>query len=130
MNDNRIKDKENIKGKDKYLPFVNREQCSKIPLSEILRIEQSSRIVIIVTEGATLRKYGKLQDIEEYLDERFYHCLKKMIINFQQVSSMKDQTIYFKNGDKIYLGRQNFVRTKQSFAIYIKNPCNFNDFIV
>ena len=32
---------------------------------------------------------------------------------------MKDQTIYFKNGDKISLGRQNYVRTKQAFAAYL-----------
>ncbi len=105
---------------DKYLPFVNRQQCSKIPLREILRVEQNGRLVTIVTEKGILEKYGKIQEVEEYLDERFYHCLKKTIINFEQVSSMKEQTIFFKNGDKIFLGRENFVRTKQSFAIYIK----------
>ena len=84
----------------------------------------------IVTEKETYCSYDKIKNVEKYLDGRFYYCLKTIIINFQQVSVMRDQTIYFKNGDNILLGRQNYIRTRQAFAVYIKNPCNFNNFIV
>ena len=115
---------------DKYIPFVSRQQCCKIPLEEILYIEQQGREVFIVTDKITYRQYGKFSDLEDYLDERFFCCLKTMAINFSNVISMREQAIKFKNGKEIYLGRQNFVRTKQSFAIYIKNPCNSNGFVV
>lgn len=113
-----------------FLPFVNREQCCKIWLDDIFYIKQEGRLLYVVTENETFCNYQKIDDILVFLDERFYRCLKKILINFQNVSAMKDQTIYFKNGDKIFLGRQNYIHTKQTFVAYIKKPCNSNDFIV
>lgn len=115
---------------ESFLPFINREQCCKIWLKDIMYIRQDGRMTNIVTENETFCSYDRIKDMEKYLDDRFYYCLKTIIINFQQVSVMKDQTIYFKNGDHIVLGRQNYIRTRQTFAAYIKNPCNFNDFVV
>ena len=84
-------------------------------------IMQEGRMTNIVTEKETFCSYSKIKHFEQYLDmdRRFYYCLKSIVINFQQVSVMKGQTIYFKNGDKISLGRQNYVRTKQAFAAYL-----------
>ncbi len=115
---------------DKYLPFVTRDICRKIRLQDILRIEQRGRLVAIVTEKDVYEKYGRIEDLEQYLDDRFYHCLKNVIINFQQVSMMKNQTIYFKNSEEYFLGRQSYIKARQTFAIYIKNPCNCNGFVV
>ena len=86
--------------------------------------------VAIVTENDVFERYGRIEELEPYLDERFYHCLKTVIINFQQVSMMRDQTIFFRNSEKIFLGRQNYIKARQTFAIYIKNPCNCNGFVV
>ena len=115
---------------NRYIPFVSRDKCCKIMLSDILYIEQNKREVLIVTEEETFRRYGKLSELESYLDERFFFCLKTLVINFSNVVSMKDQTIKFLNGEEIFLGRQNFVRTKQSFAVFIKKACNSNGFVV
>ena len=115
---------------DKYLPFVRRDVCCKILLKDIMRIEQRGRIVAIVTENDVFERYGRIEELEPYLDERFYHCLKTVIINFQQVSMMRDQTIIFRNSEKIFFGRQNYIKARQTFAIYIKNPCNCNGFVV
>ena len=106
---------------DNFVPFINREQCCKIWLCDILYIMQEGRMTNIVTEKETFCSYSKIKHFEQYLDmdRRFYYCLKSIVINFQQVSVMKGQTIYFKNGDKISLGRQNYVRTKQAFAAYL-----------
>lgn len=118
------------KNMDKYLPFVRRDVCCKILLKDIMRIEQRGRMVAIVTENDIFERYGRIEELEPYLDERFYHCLKTVIINFQQVSMMRDQTIFFRNSEKIFLGRQNYIKARQTFAIYIKNPCNCNGFVV
>ena len=115
---------------ERFLPFVTRTQCCKIWLRDILYIRQDGRMLYAVTESEIFGRYDKIKSVEKYLDRRFYPCMKSLIINFQQVSIMKDQTIFFKNGEIIPLGRQNYVHTKQAFALYIKNPCNFNDFIV
>ncbi|MBR5229267.1 MAG: LytTR family transcriptional regulator DNA-binding domain-containing protein [Firmicutes bacterium] len=115
---------------DKYIPFVTRQKCCKISLEEVLYIEQIGREVMIVTEKTTYRQYGKITQLQQYLDESFFNCLKTMIINFSNVVSMQDQTVKFKDGTEIFLGRQNFVRTKQTFAVFIKKACNSNGFVV
>ena len=43
-----------------------------------------------------------------------------VIINFEQVQAMRDQTIYFENGKSFALGRTNYISTKQAFAAYLK----------
>lgn len=104
---------------ESFLPFINREQCCKIWLNDIMYIRQEGRMTSIVTEKETYCSYEKLKDMEAHLDKRFYYCLKKVIINFENVAVMKEQTIYFKNGDIIALGRQNYVHTRQAFAAYL-----------
>ena len=106
---------------EKFLPLVNREYCCKIWIRDILYIEQTGRTVNIVTENKTFYDYNKIKNLELYLDEYFVHCLKGTVVNFDQIESMKDQCIIFKNGTKYLLGRQSFVHTKQTFVFYMKN---------
>ena len=49
-----------------------------------------------------------------------FSCLRLVIINFEQVQAMRDQTIYFENGKSFALGRTNYISTKQAFAAYLK----------
>jgi len=105
---------------DKYIPFINRQLCCKIPLGEIMYIEQQGRKIMIVTDKTVYRKYGKISDYKECFDSRFFYCLQSVVINFANVLSMREQAIKFVNGEEIYIGRQNFVRTKQTFAVYLK----------
>ena len=102
-----------------FLPYINSHQCCKIWLSDIMYIMQEGRTTNIVTEKETYCSYGKIKEMERHLDNRFYYCLKKVMINFENVAAMKDQTIYFKNGEMITLGRQNYVHTRQAFAAYL-----------
>lgn len=106
---------------DKFLPLVNREYCCKIWVDEILYIEQICRTINIVTEKGTFYDYEKIVNLYPYLDEYFVHCLKNTVVNFNQVQSMMNQTITFKNGTTFTFGRQNFIITKQKFVLYMKN---------
>ena len=45
--------------------------------------------------------------------------MKGMVVNFDRVSSMKDQIIYFRNGMQYMLGRTNYLKTKQTFVNYM-----------
>ena len=115
----RMKVIERRKPMEKFIPLVERTQCCKVPLDDILYIQQSGRITRIVTENEVYSKYCKAQEYKPYLDKQFFPCLKNLFLNFDQVRAMKDQTIYFKNGSSFGLGRENYVRTKQAFAAYL-----------
>ena len=49
----------------------------------------------------------------------FDFIMKGMVVNFDRVSSMKDQIIYFRNGMQYMLGRTNYLKTKQTFVNYM-----------
>lgn len=108
---------------DKFVPVVNRRDCCKVPLEDILYIESEGRRIRIVTDDKVFCMYAKLCDMEPYFEDdvRFFPCIKGMFVNFDHVSSMKDQTIFFRNGTKYILGRTNFLRTKQTFVGYLRN---------
>ena len=105
---------------EKYIPIIRRTDCCKVPVSDILYIQQRGRVTNIVTEQETFSQYAKAGDYEGYLDRRFFRCLRSVIINFEQVQAMRDQTIFFQNGKSVELGRSNYVSTKQAFAAYLK----------
>ena len=105
---------------EKYIPIITRTDCCKVPVSDILYIRQHGRVTNIVTEAETFSQYAKAGDYVEYLDRRFLRCLRSVIINFEQVQAMRDQTIYFENGKSFALGRTNYISTKQAFAAYLK----------
>ena len=75
----------------------------------------------IYTDEKEFYLYAKVSDLSPYFDsdERFYPCMKGMVVNFDRVSSMKDQIIYFRNGMQYMLGRTNYLKTKQTFVNYM-----------
>ena len=58
---------------------------------------------------------------QDLLDGRFQHCLKNLIVNFDMISDMSDGVIRFRNGEEVAIGRGNYIKAKQKFAMYIKN---------
>ena len=64
--------------------------------------------------------YEKLENVEGCLDNRFYPCLKGCYINFERISHMSDQRIYFENGYVYDIGRSNFIKTKQKYGSYLR----------
>jgi len=101
---------------NKYIPIVNREEACKVYIDDVLMLEQDLRKTFIHTEGEKFWRYGKIEELAGFLDSRFFKCHKSYIINMDQVVKMKDQTIFFKNGETIMIGRDKFKAAKQNFA--------------
>ena len=73
-----------------------------------------------MTENEKFTAYVTFEEVTKYLDERFFFCRKNMAVNFDQIKTMKEQSFYFKDGSTYLIGRDNYIRTKQYFARYIK----------
>lgn len=106
---------------EKFLPMVNRSECCKIMLDDIMYLEKAGRMVRIVTCGESYYEYGKISDYVQYFydDSRFYACMKGLVVNFDHVTAMKEQTIYFSNGRQYEFGRTNYLKAKQAFGTYL-----------
>lgn len=103
-----------------YIPFIKRNDICKIFIEDIMMIEQDLRKIVIHTEEEQHQCYGKISELSEYLDGRFYKCHCSCIINMDKVVRMKDRMIYFENGFVMPICREKFQNAKQYFAIYIK----------
>ena len=86
-------------------------------------MENEARRIHIVTTKGTYCKYAKLSEIEPYFrdEKHFFSAMKRLVINFEHVSSMKNQVIYFNNGTEYPIGRSNYLRTKQKFVGYLRS---------
>ena len=105
----------------KYIPVITRGYSRKVPVDDIMYLEQRQRKLAIVTGEETYLSYQRIENIEQLLDERFYHTLKKLVVNLDKITAAKDQSIIFQNGEMLMLCRESYVRTKQIYAAYLKN---------
>jgi len=102
-----------------YIPLVKKDETSKVFLKNIILIEQELRKSMIYTDKEKFWLYSKIDTLMQYLDSRFLKCHQSYIINLDKVVKMKSQTIFFENGQKIFIGREKFQSTRQYYASYI-----------
>ena len=105
----------------KYIPVITRSYNRKIPVDDVFYLEQRQRKLVVVTEEGTFSSYQKIENVEAQLNDHFYHSLKKLIVNLDKIVEVRDRTVRFQNGVQLVLGRDSYVRTKQTYAAYLKN---------
>ena len=103
-----------------YIPIITRGYSRKINIDEILYLEQRQRKLAIITPDDTYICYERIENLEKVLDDRFFHALKKLVINLDKIMVAEDQKITFVDGTVMAMGRESYVRTKQRFSAYLK----------
>ena len=104
-----------------YITVSSGKRITKVNVDDIFFVERNLRKLRIVTAKEEIEFYQRLDEITPFLDQRFYPCLKGCYINFEQVKSMEEQRIIFEEDKCFYLGRANFMKTKQAYKKYWKN---------
>jgi len=102
-----------------FIPIINKKEISKVFIENILLIEQELRKIFIFAEEDQHYKYGKIDELLIYLDDRFFRCHQSCFINMEKIVMMRDQTFFFNNGYKYMVGREKFHLAKQKFAGYM-----------
>lgn len=105
---------------ESYIPIINGKTSGRIKVSDVVMVERINRKIRIVTGERDFNYYERLDNVAPLLDQRFYPCLKGCYINFEHVSYMANQQIHFDNGEVFYLGRENFLRTRQRYKLYLR----------
>lgn len=105
---------------DKYIPMVTPACVRKILLSEIVYIMKKNRKVQVATEEAVYEYYEKMEQVVSKLDNRFFDCLQSCRVNLDKIEKMEEQTVFLAGGYRIFLGRDNYIRTKQYYTAYLK----------
>lgn len=105
------------------LSIKNKNLEQKIPLSEILYLEQTGRqISIHLAQGEPFCFTGKLMDIIEQLPtNQFYQCHKSYIVNFAYVITLNKELMIFEiqGGSNVHLRRDSYWKIKKAYETYL-----------
>ncbi|MCI5720992.1 MAG: LytTR family transcriptional regulator DNA-binding domain-containing protein [Firmicutes bacterium] len=104
-----------------YIHIKNQKIVASVSTTSVLYIEKDGRKLRVVTENREFSYYEKMNNVEPLLDNTFFLCRKGCYINLSKIALMEDQCITFINGEKYWLGRDNFNRTKKQFINFLNN---------
>ncbi len=107
-----------------YVPIISGKDTAKVCLDDIVCIEREGRKLHVVTVRREYWYYEKIEIVERYLDERFFPCLKGCYVNLEHIAYMEEQEIHFDNGYAFFLGRSNFIKTKQRYKLFLRTSQN------
>ena len=105
--------------KVKYLAVINKSESYRLEVSDISYISRNSRRIIFNTDDGVIKTYSKMDQIEDVLGPEFARCMSSCIINMTKIKELKDNTVYFQNGEKLKLGRDTYIRLKQKYNAYL-----------
>lgn len=113
---------------DRIIEYIKRERNKTITirtiqgirnqaLNEIYYVEIIEHYLVYHTVNDTIRVYGKLSDIEQFLEDNgFFRCNRCYIVNMRFVKSILDDMVEVGN-DKLLISR----RRKQEFMQALAN---------
>lgn len=90
----------------------------RIPVEDILYVENSGRKVILHMKTECLEYYERMNHLEEVLGEGFYRCHRGYLVALSAISGYDHDSITVGSGEKIYLA-------KQKYGEFVKLYCKF-----
>ncbi len=90
----------------RYMHIIERDFSQKIDIDSILYIAQDLRDVKIVTDKEVIKKHGKVIDMTGQVSDDFYLAHSYVMINLSNIEKMMDETVYFKGGHSLKLGKK------------------------
>lgn len=90
----------------------------RVPVEDILYVENNGRKVVVHTRTEKLEYYERMNHLEEVLGEGFYRCHRGYLVALGAISGYDNTSITVSTGDKIYLA-------KQKYSEFVKLYCQF-----
>ena len=90
----------------------------RIPVDDILYVENNGRKVILHMKTGCLEYYERMNHLEEVLGEGFYRCHRGYLVALSAISGYDHDSITVGRSDKIYLA-------KQKYGEFVKLYCKF-----
>ncbi len=94
--------------------------CKSIKLQSIFYCEVINRIIYIHTKHEVLHYYGKMEDLSNHLDDRFYRCHRSYFVNLDFVMTYANGEIILENLEHIPVSRLRQKEFMQYMLQYMK----------
>ena len=105
---------------EKYIPIITKQYSCKVSVDDIVYIRQHEKKLDIVTEAESYSYYEKMDNVIDCLDDRFYRVMKRLVVNLDKVTMVREQQIHFDKGGEIYLGKDNYIKAKQRYTAHLR----------
>lgn len=102
----------------KYLLVKTEGSHRRIPVEDILYVENNGRKVILHTKTECLEYYERMNHLQEVLGEGFYRCHRGYLVALSAISGYDRESITVGQGERIYLA-------KQKYGEFVKLYCRF-----
>ena len=93
-------------GTPRFLLIKTAGKYRRIPVEDILYVENNGRKVVLHTHTEQLEYYERMNHLEEVLGEGFFRCHRGYLVALAAVSEYDNTSITVVSGDKIYLSKQ------------------------
>lgn len=94
-----------------------------LPFDQVIYLEKELRKIKVYTqieEYKCIEFYGRFEDIQEILDERFMQCNRSFIFNMDKIIVMTDSQVFLEGNIRISLGRDSFSRGRKQLDEFLK----------
>ena len=113
-----MKEVEKKQAAPRYLLVKAEGSHRRIPVEDILYVENNGRKVILHMKSECLEYYERMNHLEEVLGEGFYRCHRGYLVALSAISGYDHDSITVGQGDRIYLA-------KQKYGEFVKLYCKF-----
>lgn len=100
-------------------PVRSGSEICQYPLSEIMYFEKSLRKIVIHSKQSAIEFYGKFEDFQSQLDQRFVCCHSSFLVNMDYIGKVKKEDIILENGAIIPISRRYAKEAKEKFWNYL-----------
>ena len=104
----------------RYLLVKAEGSHHKIPVEDILYVENSGRKVILHMKTGCLEYYERMNHLAEILGEGFYRCHRGYLVALSAISGYDHESITVGQGDKVYLAKQKYGEFVKLYCRYLK----------
>ncbi len=109
---------EGVKG-DGFV-VVNKKGAQKLSFNEILFFEKEKRKIHVHTTKDVITFYGKFDDMEPQLDDRFIRCHNSYIVNISKVKKMGNRKFYFDTEKVAPISKSYYSDVRDVFLDYLE----------
>lgn len=95
--------------------------CKTVKMNEIYYCEVINRKIYLHTKEGVLEYYGKLKEIEQQLDARFFKCHRSYLVNLDYLKAYQEGQITLEHGEQIPVSRLRHQELMDKMLQYMKN---------
>ena len=104
----------------RYLLLKTEGSHRRIPVEDILYVENSGRKVILHMKTECLEYYERMNHLQEVLGEGFYRCHRGYLVALSAITGYDHESITVGSGDRIYLAKQKYGEFVKLYCSYLK----------